>query len=436
MKRAMTLLALLPLACAPLALSAADSVLVIRGATVHTVSGADIPNGAVVVRNGKIEAVGAAVKAPAGAKIIEARGLHVYPGLIDAGTTMGLSEISSVEETNDVRELGDFNPQLRAASAVNPESEHIAITRANGVTTVVTSPAGSVIAGQAALINLAGWTIEEMAVRKSLGLVVRFPTIQIGGAGRGGGAGGVQRAGGFAEAKRNYDRQIQQLHDYLEQARHYLQARQAEDPLAKRDLKLEAMGPLLRNEQPALLSVSSARDVRNALDFADKEKIKIILMPGGGRGSGIDGIQQVAELLHKKNVAVILGPTLALPGSEDDEYDLPYRTPADLYKAGVKFCFGTFSTTFSRNLPFQAATAVAFGLPQQEALKAVTLNAAQIFGVPELGSIEPGKMANLIITDGDPLEARTQVKQLIINGQVTSTDNKHKRLYEKYLARP
>ncbi len=419
-------------------LAAQDNAVVIRGGTVHTVSGPDIANGTVVVRGGRIAAVGASVAAPAGARSIDARGLHVYPGLIDASTNVGLTEISSVRETSDATEIGDFNPQLMAASAIHPESEHIPVTRANGVTTVLSTPMGGIIAGQATLINLEGWTIEEMAVRKSVGMAINFPTIRTSSFDS---ATFERRQTPYSEAKKTYDRQVAQLREWLEKARHYAQARAAEAPDVKRDLKLEALVPLVRGEQAALLAVRSARDIRNAIEFAEKEKIRIIL-------SGADDAWKESELLKKKNIPVILGPTLTLPEREDDPYDRPFTTAADLYKAGVKFAFSTRGNAsreasreqapmaFSRNLPYEAAMAVAFGLPWEEALKAVTLYPAQILGVQELGSIEVGKIANLIVTDGDPLEARTQVKHLVINGRVTGTDNKHKQLYEKYLARP
>ena len=411
---------------------ATDQPLVLRGGTVHTVSGKDLPNTSILIKNGKIEALGQALRV-AGAREIDVRGLHVYPGLINAATTIGLTEISAVRETSDTSDLGDYNPQLRASSAINPASEHIPVVRANGITTVLSSPSGGVISGQAALINLAGWTIDEMAVRKSVGMVIRFPSMTQ----RFGRGGGIEllmmmqegRTGGFSEAQRTYARRVAELREWLDKARHYAQARAAETPDVKRDLKLEALVPLVKGEQPALMTVSAARDIRNAVEFADKEKIKVVLIDP-------DDAWKEAELLKKKDIPVILGPTLSLPRNEDDPYDLPYSQPAMLHKAGVKFAISTGGVQFARNLPYQAAQAAAFGLPKDEALKAVTLYPAQIFGVKELGSIEPGKTANLIVTDGDPLESRTQVKRLIINGREVSTDNKHKQLYEKYIARP
>ncbi len=422
------------------AAAAAQESLVIRGGTVHPVSGPDIANGVVVVRGNKIVNIGTNVSVPSGARTIDARGLHVYPGMIDAYTAVGLMEIGSIRETADMAEIGSYNPQLTAATAVNPESEHIPVTRANGITTVLTAPSGGVIAGQPALMNLAGWTIEEMAVRRSLGMIINFPSIRM--SRRGGGFSGESsasaegRSGSFAEAKRAYDRQIAELHDWLEKARHYGQARNAEAPDVKRDLKLEALVPLVKGETAALVAVQSARDIRNAIDFAEKEKLRVVLL-------GATDAWKEIDLLKKKQIPVILGPVLDLPEREDDPYDRAYSTAADLYKAGIKFAFATrsggresASQIASRNLPFQAGMAAAFGLPPEEALKAVTLYPAQILGVKDLGSLEAGKIANIIITDGDPLEAKTQVKHLVINGRVTSTDNKHRRLYEKYIARP
>jgi len=420
MKRRLVVLLILSVAFTPAAsclgqagsakTGAAEDLLVIRGGTVHTVSGKDIPNGTVVVKNGSIVAVGASVAIPPGARTIDARGLHVYPGMIDARNNMGLTEIGSVRETSDYAELGDFNPHLMAASAINPASEHIAVTRANGITTVLSCPSGGIISGQAALINLAGWTIDEMAVRKSAGMIINFPSLR----------------GGASSAE---SRRVAELREFLEKARHYAQARAAEAPDIKRDLKLEALIPVIKGDMPALLSVSSARDIRSAIEFADKEKIKIVL-------TGADEAWKETDLLKKKNVPVILGPTFESPRREDEPYDRAFTTATDLYKAGIKFAFSTRRASSAHDLPCQAAHAAAFGLPEEEALKAVTLYPAEILGVKELGSIDAGKMANLIVTDGDPLESRTQVKHLVIHGRVTSTENKHTQLYRKYMARP
>ncbi len=424
-----TLLAIL-LAAAPLA-AGPENTFLLRGATIHTVSGPDIAGGSLLVVDGAIAEVGVKIVAPKGIRIIEGKGLHVYPGMIDSATNIGLSEVGSVRETQDTAEIGDFNPQLRALIAVNPASDHIAVTRANGLTSVITYPTGGVISGQAAMIHLDGWTWEEMEVRRAAALHLRFPALQT--VSRFGGFGGEDPPGGrtsFTEIKRRYDEQIARLREFFEQARRYQKAKAAAGRDFKSDLKLESMLPVLEGKLPVMVTAMRERTIREALQFAEKEKIRIILAQVREPG-------KMAAELKAKNIPVILSETLDMPLEEDSPYDGAFTLPAELHKAGVKFAFGTFNTSASRNLPYQAATAVAFGLPYAEGLKAVTLNAAQIWGVDDkLGSIDKGKWADLMVTDDDPLETRTQVKHLFIRGREVSLDNKHRSLYQKYLNRP
>lgn len=416
---------ILALVCAlPLAAASDDSFL-IRGVTVHPVSGPEIAKGAVLVRDGKIVEVGANVSAPKGVRIIEGKGLHVYPGMIDSATELGLSEIGSVRETNDSMEIGDFNPQVRAVVAINPASEHIPVTRANGITSAIAMPSGTLVCGQSALIHLDGWTWEQMAIEPDACLNLRFPAIQT--------ATSRYSSRGprapYAEAKRAYEKRMQQLDEFFEAARRYQRAKAARPAGFRTDVKYEAMLPVLERKLPLVIQASRERAIREAIKFADKQQLRVVL-------AGVEEGDKVAADLKAKNIPVIVGPTLALPLFEDDSYDRPYSLPAALHRAGVKFAFGTFSTSFSRNLPYQAAMAVAFGLPQDVALKSVTLNAAEIWGVNDrIGSIEKGKWADLMMTDGDPLETRTQIKQLFIKGKQVSLENKHHLLYEKYLAR-
>ena len=413
------------LVAATTAWAAGEASFLLRGATVHTVSGADIAGGAVLVEDGKIVEVGAHVAAPKGVRVIDARGLHVYPGMIDSATEMGLTEIGAVQETNDVSEIGDYHPQVRAIVAVNPASEHIAVTRANGITSVVTMPQGGIVCGQAALIHLDGWTWEEMQIRGSVGMQMSLPAMEAGERRGTRGAGPAP----YAELKRNREKKLRELHEFFEAARRYRQAKAAGDGEMKRDLALEAMAPVLEGKMPVVISAASEKSIKEALQFAEKEKVRMIL--AGGQEA-----YKVAGELKAKGVAVILMPTLSLPRDEDDPYDKAYTQPGELWKAGVKFAFGSFTTSAARNLPYQAAMAVAFGLPYAEGLRAVTLGAAEIWGVEgELGSIEKGKWADLMVTDGDPLETRTAVKQLYIKGRAVDLGNKHRRLYERYLGR-
>jgi imidazolonepropionase-like amidohydrolase len=234
----------------------------------------------------------------------------------------------------------------------------------------------------------------------------------------------------FTESKKDYETELRELKEFFENARRYQKAKAAKEKGFQTDLKYEAMLPVLEGKEPLIVMASRERAIRDAVQFADQQKVRVIIADPRELG-------KMGTELKSRNIPAILGPTLALPLHEDDPYDAAYTLPDQFYKAGVKFAFGSFDNQFARDLPYQAAMAVAFGLPVDEAVKAVTLNAAQIWGVADrIGSIEEGKSADLMVTDGDPLEAKTQVKLLYIKGKTVDLDNRHKRLYEKYLNRP
>ncbi|MCU1329291.1 MAG: amidohydrolase [Bryobacterales bacterium] len=416
---------------------AADDSFIIKGATVHTIAGADIANGSVIVRNGKIMGVGKNLASPKDLKVIDGKGLHLYPGMIDAGTEIGLVEINSVRETEDTSEIGKFNPHLVALTAVNPESEHFPVTRFNGITSALTMPSGQLISGQASLIHLDGWTTDEMGIKPRAGMHLRMPVIAMPRGNAAVDSGDLGQAliarGSFTEAKRAFDKEMLDLNEFFESARRYMLTRSAMPPGTKPDLKLEAMIPVLEGKEPVLITAVREREIRDALAFADKQKIKIILCDS-------QEAYKVTKEIKEHNVPVILGPMLALPLNEDNPYEQQYTTPAELQKAGILFAIGTLegkANLSSRNLPYQAAQAVAFGLPHDEAIKAITKNAAIIWGVgDQIGTIEEGKWADLILTDGDPLEAQTTVKQVFVKGKSSDMDNKQRKLYEKYINRP
>jgi imidazolonepropionase-like amidohydrolase len=422
------------------AIAADHESLLIQNVTIHPVTSAEIKGGSVLIVDGKIAAIGTKLSAR-GAKVFDGKGLDLYPGLINAGSNVGLSEISSIRDTVDIDEIGVFNPQLKAEVAFNPSSEHVQIVRAAGITTVLSlpssrgeefSPASAVDApilpGQGALMHLNGWTWEEMALKGGAALDMLFPIIPsvprreqtIGGP--------PQRT--YSELEREYKVKLEQIANFFEDARRYAHAKAAGEPDFQPDPKLEAMIPVIEGRRPILVRAGKERAIRDAIEFAEKEKVRIIIADPHDIGS-------TAELLAKHGIPVVLGETLTLPLKEDDAYDSQYALPGQLFKAGVKFCFGTFDVEFARNLPFQAAAASAFGLPPQDALKAVTINAAEIFGVADqIGSIEKGKLADLILTDGDPLEATTSIKAEFIVGKPVNLESRHTRLYEKWNARP
>lgn len=400
----------------------------IQGGTVHTLTG-DPFVGTVVIRDGRILAVGPDVDVPTGAEVIDATGRHVYPGMFDAVTTLGLTEVGAVDMTNDDREQGDFNPHLQAATAVHPATEHVPVARANGITHAMAVPQGGsgAIPGQASLLGLDGWTVEEMRMDPGAAMSINYPTLG-GGGGRGGGRG---RGGGgdFSQAEERYREQVAQLDEWLDAGRRYSQAVAAGTDM-RRDLKLEAMARVVDRELPVLLSADGERNIRNAVEWAERQNIRYVIT-GGREG------WKIADWLAERDVSMILSPTQAMPSGPDASYAEAYANPGMLFEAGVKIAFATFGSSDSRTLPYEAAMAVPFGLPVEAALDAVTKNGAEMLGLDDrIGTIEVGKSANVIVTDGNPLEIQTQVTDLFILGRQVSTDNKHKSLYEKYRSRP
>lgn len=413
------------------------TVYAITHAKIFTLAGSPLEDATLVIRDGKIAAIGASVEVPPGAQVIDAKGLQVYPGLFDSVTQMGLREIGAVSATVDSSETGNYNPDVVAATAVSPSSEHIPVTRAAGITEVLAVPgsggldffgSSGIIGGQASAIHLAGWAIDEMLLKKSAAMVLNWPEIETQTFDF---ATFSRKEKPYADAKQEYDKKVNEITDWLERARHYAQAME-KGSVAKydRDLKLEALAPVVRGELPVLVFADRAREIRNAIEFCDKQKLRMVL------AGGLEAYK-VKDLLRSKEIPVILRPMLSSPLEDDDPYDRLLSQPAELSAAGVKFSIASFDNSFARRLGQNAANAVAHGLPYDEALRAVTLYPAQIFGLSgQLGTLEQGKLANLIVTNGDPLELTTDVKYLFIKGQLTSTNNRHKTLYEKYLNRP
>ncbi|HEV8427496.1 MAG TPA: amidohydrolase family protein [Pyrinomonadaceae bacterium] len=403
----------------------------IRNAKIVTVSGPDIENGTIVIRDGKIEAVGANVSVPAGAQTIDGSGLSVYPGMIDAGTNMGLVEVpQGASGTVDLSEVGDLNPNAKAIIAVNPHSAHIAVTRVEGITNTLTAPTGGLISGQATLINLLGTSPKEMAVVPQLALVINYPRIGFGG----GGFGGFQQQApqSLAETLTANERQIDQIRKLLRDAEAYGRAQDAyaKDkslPRPDRNVVLEPLVPYVRGEQPVIFRADREAEIRGALRFADEMKLKPIILGGNDAA-------KVATLLKEKNVPVILTGIFSLPAREDDAYDALYETAAKLQQAGVRYCISTGDAGAEvRNLAQYAGMAAAFGLSRADAVKAVTLYPAQILNVADrLGSIETGKMANLVITDGDLLEIRTRIRYLLIDGRPVVLSSRHTELNDAF----
>lgn len=399
----------------------------IKGAKIVTVSGATIDNGTIVLKDGKIEAIGATVSIPSGAEVIDGKGLSVYPGMIDAATNMGLAEITlSADPTVDVSELGDTNPNAKAIVGINPHTSHINVTRVNGITTVHSAPTGGIISGQSAIINLWGSSQEQMAIVPTYSLVINFPRITTF-QGFGGGP-----ALDFNEAVRQRDRRLENLKKVFKEAEDYAFAKEAyekDKTLLKpaTNLKMEAMIDYVRGKKPIVFTAERERDIRSVAKFVEEMKVKGVI--AGGQEAW-----KAADVLKKNNIAVIYTNIYDLPVQDDDPYDYLFEAPSKMQKAGMTFCISTGNNGAEvRDLPYHAGLASAYGLDKTEALKAVTLYPAQILGIADkMGSLDVGKMANVVVTDGDMLEARTSIKYLFINGRMLPLTSRHTELFERF----
>jgi imidazolonepropionase-like amidohydrolase len=418
--------ALVLLAIAPAA-AVADGVIAIQGGRVYTVSGDVLEHATVLISGGKIMAVGAAIEIPPGATVIDAAGQSVYPGLIDGLTTLGLTEIGSVPGSVDTTEVGDVNPQAQAWVAVHPETELIPVARANGVTAAVAAPAGGLVSGQSALIRLAGATPDALTVKTPAAMHVVYPT----------GRPAFDIARLFEEPelktfeerqkdkKKNQEKDLRRLANLLEDARAHRAALDIPSRAPKVDLALEALAPVARGEVPMVIRADAEADIRGAVAFARERGLKLIV------SGGLDAWRCVDAL--KAADAAVLVEVDRLPRREADPYDAAYANPAALQRAGVRFAIVSDDASMSRNLPYQAAMARAFGLSADAALRAITLSPAEIFGVADrMGSIDVGKDANLFVATGDVMDHRTSVTHVFIDGVLQSLETRHTRLYDAF----
>lgn len=403
---------------------APEGTLAIVHGLVCPVTSPPIENGTVIISGGRIVAVGAGLAPPANAKIIDAAGQQVYPGWINARSTIGLADPGSIFNRTDVADTGEFNPQLRTHVAYLADSDKIAVTRSNGVTTVTATPAGGILSGAVAVMNLDGWNFDDVTLRASAGIAFQVP--ELASIPRSGAARGQLPDRPYDQLKRERDAKLASLSALLERARVY--ARTASGSRV-RDLVLESLVPVVDGQLPLLAVAGREAEIRAAIAFADQERVRIVI--SGGLEAPL-----VSSLLKERDIPVILGPVLALPTREDMWHAATFQAAGELVRAGVRVAFGTADATNARMLPYHAALSVAWGLPRDAAIRALTIDAAAILGVADLvGSIEPGKVANLFIARGDPLEARTEVTEVIINGRTVGVRNRQTDLFERYLSR-
>ena len=393
--------------------------ILITNAIVHTVDGDTISGGSVLLKKGKIAAVGKSVTAPRKLIEVDAEGKHVYPGLIEPLTDLGLREINAVDATDDSREFGNMNPNALAINAVNPDSELIPVARANGVLFAMAAPQGRWLRGQSALIQLDGWTPGEMTVVARAGLYVDWSYIE-------------PTASTAKERVEKRDERRKEFEEMLEKAALYREGRLDFPETTPTDLRLQSLIDVIDGKLPLIAEADEQVEIESAVAFAEKHKLRLIIF------GGYDAADS-ADLLREYEVPVIIGGVHRLPMRRNDAYDAPFTLAKRLAEAKVRFCIGGAGAgapngaAAARNLPYHAATAAAFGLSKEDAVRAITLSAAEILGVgKQIGSISKGKDATLFIADGDILEGTTNVTHAWIQGRVVDLNSRHTMLYEKY----
>lgn len=398
--------------------------ILIQNAVLHTVSNGTLVNHCLLLKEGKIAQIDPVIVPEESYEVIDAQGKHVYPGLFDSLSYLGLVEVDSINASVDNAEVGGLNPNVRATTAFNPDSEAIPVARANGVLFSLVSPTGGLVSGRAAVMQLDGWTWEDMTVKADTAMTIQWP--RFGGAqGRGRGPRG-QRDAESGESESS-DR-LSPLYEIIRETKAYMKAK-ASDAKTSIDMRLEAMIPVVEGKTPVMIVANSLKQIQTAVAFCKLNGLKMILYGGADAA-------QCAQVLKEADIPVILSAVYRLPSRRDAGYDSMYALPARLQSEGIRFSIsseGRFGASGVRNLPYNAAAACGFGLDPEVALRSITLAPAEIFGVSDrVGSLQAGKDASIFISDGDILETATQVQHAWIQGRKVDLSSKHTDLYEKY----
>jgi imidazolonepropionase-like amidohydrolase len=387
----------------------------ITNAKIYTITNGTIENGTIIINRGIIEAVGADVEIPNGYGVYDYQGGEVYPGMIDSGTQLGLKEIGSIDEAQDFEEYGDITPQMEALTAVNPNSEAIPVTRVSGVTTTLTMPDGGLLPGTAATINLFGYTPDQMYAG-SKGIVINFPNSR------------RSWRQTQEQADKAREKALEDLNSVFDKAELYADIEDADD--IRYYPEMEALATAIRGDLLMYIEVNAAKDILSALEWVKNRGYDNVVFTGVLEG------WRVAEEISEAGIPVITGPVLSTPTRGSDRYDAAYKNPGLMQQAGIKVAIRSGDTENARNLPYNAAFAAAYGMGREEALKAVTINAAEIMGVGDsIGSIEVGKKANLFVSTGDPFETKTEILNVFIDGFQVPMTSRQIELYEEFLNR-
>ena len=394
----------------------------LKNGTVHTITNGTV-NADVLIQGEKIIDIAPSISNTGNVTVIDCSGKHIYPGMIDGGTQLGLAEIEAISLTNDYREIGEFNAHMDALTAVNPNSVSIPVTRTNGVTTVLASPTGGRFSGTAALIDLHGYTPQQMYAGFK-GVVLNFPSS---------GRRGRRESRSEEDIKKEAEKALKTLNDYWQEAVLYSKIDSASITDKKNhdiyNPSIMALKDVVTGKQTLLIEVNKEEDIKAALKWIENKKINVVL-------TGVAEGYRVAKEIAAAKIPVIAGPVLSLPRREYDKYDASYTNISMLIKAGVKVAIKTDESENVRNLPFHAGFAAAYGLSIDEAYKCISITAAEIFGVADkYGSIEKGKIANLFISNGDPFETKTQIEKLFIRGWQVPIESRQTLLYDEFLER-
>ncbi len=402
---------------------AQKGLLFLKNGTVHVGNGTVIENATIKINNGKIEEVGANMTIPStGAEVLDVQGKHIYPGMILPSSTLGLQEISGIRSMQDFNEIGDMNPGVHSINAYNADSKITNTLRSNGILLAHTAPVGSLIAGQSSVVQLDAWNFEDAAYRADMGMHFYMPSLLSRATGR-----FAALIAQFAPqqgdpVKEGLDK-IELVKQFFRGAKMYVQ----NEPKIT-NLKFEATRGLFTKKQKLFIHCNQVKQMLLAIDFVKEFGFDVVVV-------GASESWQIADLLKQNNIGVIISQMHSLPTLDDDDVDQPYKTPAALQKAGVLFCINDDdSQNRGRNLPFNAGTAVAYGLDKEAGVSAITLNAAKILGIDDVtGSIEKGKDANIIVSNGDLLDMHSSViSHAFIQGRAIELNDKHKQLYERY----
>ncbi len=394
----------------------------LKNATLHTVTNGTV-QGDLLIKDGIIAEIGTVGQSGANITTIDCNGMHIYPGFIDGGTNLGLSEVGSISLTQDFRELGDFTPHMQALTAINPNSVSIPVTRTNGVTTVIAKTAGGLFPGTAALINLQGYTPNQMYAGFK-GVQMNFPST---------GKRGRRDRRSPEDIKKDGEKALKKMNGIWDKAKQYSAidsaAKASNQKINDYNPQMEALLPIVKGEAPLMIEVNKDVDIKAAIKWVKENNLKAIF-------TGVSEGYRVIEELVESGIPVITGPVLSIPGRSSARYDVSYKNPSIMQKAGIKVAIRTNETENVRNLPFNAGFAATYGMGVEEALKAITIIPAEILGVDnQYGSLEKGKVANVFVSNGDPFETKTQIEHLFISGYKIPLESRHTLLYEEFLER-